>query len=71
MAAGAWGLAALVAANAGGQNGHVAVTAAVSGLYPAAVPLACGLLSGREHLTLRQILGIATVMTGIALINVA
>jgi drug/metabolite transporter (DMT)-like permease len=38
---------ALMSIAAGGQNGHVAVTAAVSGLYPA-VPLACGLLFGRE-----------------------
>jgi drug/metabolite transporter (DMT)-like permease len=61
---------ALMAMAAGGQAGHVAVTAAVSGLYPA-VPLACGLLSGRERLTLRQVLGIATVIAGIALINIA
>lgn len=61
---------ALMAIAAGGQNGHVAVTAAVSGLYPA-VPLAYGLLSGREYLTLRQLLAIATVMTGIVLINIA
>jgi drug/metabolite transporter (DMT)-like permease len=61
---------ALMAIAAGGQHGHVAVTAAISGLYPA-VPLACGLLSGRERLALRQILGVATVMAGIALVNIA
>jgi uncharacterized membrane protein len=61
---------ALMAIAAGGQAGHVAVTAAVSGLYPA-VPFACGLLSGRERLTLGQILGVAIVIAGIALMNIA
>jgi drug/metabolite transporter (DMT)-like permease len=61
---------ALMAIAAGGRDGHVAVTAAFSGLYPA-IPVACGLLSGRERLTGRQLLGIGSVLAGIALMNVA
>jgi hypothetical protein len=61
---------ALIAIAAGGQHGHLAITAAISRLYPA-VPLTCGLLSRHGHLTLHQILGIATVMAGVALINIA
>jgi drug/metabolite transporter (DMT)-like permease len=67
-AAGLCEAAALAAIAGGGQAGHLAVTSAAAGLYPA-VPLAAGRILGRERLALRQVAGIAIVTAGITLVS--
>ena len=69
-AAGLAEAAALLALARGGQQGEMAVTAAVSSLYPL-IPLAAGLLLFREHLTGRQVLGAGCIISGLVLIGVA
>ncbi len=69
-AAGLAEAAALLAFARGGQQGEMAVTAAVSSLYPL-IPLAAGLLLFREHLTRRQVLGAGCIISGLVLIGLA
>jgi drug/metabolite transporter (DMT)-like permease len=69
-AAGITETAALVALACGGQARQMALTGAISSLYPA-LPLAFGLVVYRERLSRRQVLGIAFVITGIILVTLA
>lgn len=69
-AAGLTEAAALLAFARGGQQGQMAVTAAVSSLYPL-IPLAAGLLLFREHLTGRQVLGAGCIISGLVMIGLA
>ena len=62
--------AALLALARGGQDGQIAVTAAVSNLYPV-IPLATGVLWFRERLTARQVLGAGIITAGSALLSIA
>ncbi len=62
--------AALLALARGGQDGQIAVTAAVSNLYPV-VPLAPGVLWFRERLTARQVLGAGIITAGLVLLSIA
>lgn len=72
MWAGAAGLTdavGLLAFSRGGQVGQVAVTAAVSSVYPV-IPLIAGILLFGEHLTRRQLTGVAAIIAGLILIGV-
>ena len=62
--------AALLALARGGQDGQIAVTAAVSNLYPV-IPLATGVLWFRERLTARQVPGAGIITAGSALLSIA
>jgi drug/metabolite transporter (DMT)-like permease len=73
----AWGavaglteVTALLAFSRGGQVGQVAVTAAVSSLYPA-LALAGGILLFRERLSGRQLLGVGCIAAGVVLLGLA
>jgi drug/metabolite transporter (DMT)-like permease len=71
MWAGAAGLtdaAGLLAFSRGGQVGQVAVTAAVSSVYPV-IPLVAGTLLFGEHLTRRQLAGVGAIISGLVLIG--
>ncbi len=59
---------ALAAFSRGGQAGQVAVTAAVSSLYPV-IPLAAGLVLFGERLRWRQVLGVACIVAGLVMIS--
>ena len=59
---------ALAAFSRGGQAGQVAVTAAVSSLYPI-MPLAAGLAVFHERLRGRQVLGVACIVAGLVMIG--
>jgi drug/metabolite transporter (DMT)-like permease len=52
----------------GGQAGQVAVTAAVSSVYPV-IPLVAGILLFGEQLTRRQLTGVAAIIAGLVLIG--
>src|SRR5271157_5017952 len=52
----------------GGQAGQVAVTAAVSSLYPI-IPLAAGLVVFHERLRWRQVLGVGCIVAGLVMIG--
>jgi drug/metabolite transporter (DMT)-like permease len=68
VAAGLTDLVALLAFARGGQTGQVAVTAAVSSVYPA-IPLLAGLIMFGERLGQRQLLGVSLIITGLVLIG--
>lgn len=61
---------ALAAFSRGGEIGQVAVTAAVSSIYPA-IPLAAGLLLFRERPASRQLVGIGAIVTGLVIISLS
>jgi drug/metabolite transporter (DMT)-like permease len=67
-AAGLTDAVGLLAFSRGGQAGQVAVTAAVSSLYPI-IPLAAGLAFFSERLTGRQVLGVASIVAGLVLLG--
>jgi uncharacterized membrane protein len=73
MWAGAAGLtevAALLAFARGGQVGEVAVTAAVSSLYPV-LALAGGIVIFRERLSGRQVVGVSCIAAGVVMLSMA
>lgn len=67
-AAGLTDAAGLLAFARGGQVGQVAVTAAVSSVYPV-IPLAAGLALFGERLRASQLLGVALVVAGLVLLG--
>jgi len=67
-AAGLTEAVALAAFSRGGQAGQVAVTAAVSSLYPI-IPLAAGRVVFHERLRWRQVLGVACIIAGLVMIS--
>jgi len=67
-AAGLTDVVGLLAFSRGGQAGQVAVTAAVSSVYPV-IPLVAGILLFGEQLTRRQLLGVAGIIAGLMLIG--
>jgi drug/metabolite transporter (DMT)-like permease len=67
-AAGLTEAVALAAFSRGGQAGQVAVTAAVSSLYPI-IPLAAGGVVFHERLRWRQVLGVACIIAGLVMIS--
>lgn len=68
VAAGLTDLVGLLAFSRGGQVGQVAVTAAVSSVYPA-IPLVAGLIMFGERLGRRQLLGVTLIIAGLVLIG--
>jgi drug/metabolite transporter (DMT)-like permease len=68
-AAGLTDAVGLLAFSRGGQVGQVAVTAAVSSVYPV-IPLVGGILLFGEHLTRRQLVGVAGIIVGLVLIGI-
>lgn len=68
-AAGLTDAVGLLAFSRGGQIGQVAVTAAVSSVYPV-IPLVAGILLFGEQLTRRQLAGVAAIIAGLVLIGV-
>jgi drug/metabolite transporter (DMT)-like permease len=58
----------LLAFSRGGQAGQVAVTAAVSSVFPV-IPLVAGVLLFGEHLTRRQLTGVSAIIAGLVLIG--
>ena len=67
-AAGLTEAVALAAFSLGGQAGSVAITAAVSSLYPA-IPIAAGLVLLHERLRGPQVLGVALIMAGLVMVS--
>jgi drug/metabolite transporter (DMT)-like permease len=67
-AAGLTDAVGLLAFSRGGQAGQVAVTAAVSSVYPV-IPLVGGVLLFGEHLTRRQLAGVVAIIAGLVLIG--
>jgi len=67
-AAGLTDAVGLLAFSQGGAAGQVAVTAAVSSVYPV-IPLVAGLLLFSEHLSRRQLIGVAGIIAGLVLIG--
>ena len=67
-AAGLTDAVGLLAFSRGGQVGQLAVTAAVSSVYPV-IPLVAGTLLFGEHLTPRQLAGVAGIIAGLVLIG--
>jgi drug/metabolite transporter (DMT)-like permease len=68
VAAGLTDVVGLLAFSRGGQAGQVAVTAAVSSVYPA-IPLLAGLIMFGERLGRWQLLGVILIITGLVLIG--
>jgi drug/metabolite transporter (DMT)-like permease len=68
-AAGLTDAVGLLAFSQGGAAGQVAVTAAVSSVYPV-IPLVAGVLLFGEHLTRRQLTGVTGIIAGLVLIGV-
>ena len=68
VAAGLTDVVGLLAFSRGGQAGQVAVTAAVSSVYPA-IPLVAGLIMFGERLGRRQLLGVTLIIAGLVLIG--
>lgn len=68
VAAGLTDVVGLLAFSRGGQAGQVAVTAAVSSVYPA-IPLLAGLVMFGERLSQRQLLGVTLIIAGLVLIG--
>jgi drug/metabolite transporter (DMT)-like permease len=58
----------LLAFSRGGAAGQVAVTAAVSSVYPV-IPLVAGVLLFSEQLSRRQLMGVAGIIAGLVLIG--
>jgi drug/metabolite transporter (DMT)-like permease len=69
-AAGLTDVAGLLAFSRGGSVGQVAVTAAVSSVYPA-IPLVAGLALFGERLSPRQFAGVGLIVAGLVLIGLA
>jgi drug/metabolite transporter (DMT)-like permease len=69
-AAGLTDVVGLLAFARGGQVGQVALTAAVSSIFPV-IPLVAGLFFFGEQLTTRQVAGVAAIITGLVLIGLA
>ena len=67
-AAGLTDVVGLLAFSRGGQAGQVAVTAAVSSVYPV-IPLVAGILLFGEQLTRRQLAGVVGIIAGLVLIG--
>ena len=67
-AAGLTDAVGLLAFSQGGHAGQVAVTAAVSSVYPV-IPLVGGVLLFGEHLTRRQLIGVTGIIAGLVLIG--
>lgn len=70
VGAGLTDVVGLLAFARGGQTGHVAVTAAVSSLYPA-IPLIAGLVMFGDRLSRRQLLGVILIITGLVLLGLS
>ncbi len=70
MAAGLTEAAALLAFSRGGQAGQVAITAAVSSLYPA-LALAAGIVMFRERLSRQQLVGVGCIAAGLIMLGLA
>jgi drug/metabolite transporter (DMT)-like permease len=68
VAAGLTDVVGLLGFARGGQAGQVAVTAAVSSVYPA-IPLVAGLILFGERLGRWQLLGVILIITGLVLIG--
>jgi len=68
VAAGLTDVVGLLAFSRGGQAGQVAVTAAVSSVYPA-IPLLAGLVMFGERLGRWQLLGVILIIAGLVLIG--
>jgi len=68
VAAGLTDVVGLLAFARGGQAGQVAVTAAVSSVYPA-IPLLAGLVMFGERLGRWQLLGVTLIIAGLVLIG--
>ena len=68
VAAGLTDVVGLLAFARGGQAGQVAVTAAVSSVYPA-IPLLAGLVLFGERLGRWQLVGVTLIITGLVLIG--
>jgi drug/metabolite transporter (DMT)-like permease len=69
-AAGLTDVVGLLAFSRGGAAGQVAVTAAVSSIYPA-IPLVAGLALFGERLSRRQLAGVSCIVAGLVLIGLA
>ncbi|HKR70538.1 MAG TPA: DMT family transporter [Streptosporangiaceae bacterium] len=67
-AAGLTDAVGLLAFSQGGAAGQVAVTAAVSSVYPV-IPLVAGVLLFSEQLSRRQLIGVAGIIAGLVLIG--
>ena len=67
-AAGLTDAVGLLAFSQGGGAGQVAVTAAVSSVYPV-IPLVGGVVLFSEHLTRRQLIGVGGIIAGLVLIG--
>ena len=67
-AAGLTDAAGLLGFARGGQVGQVAVTAAVSSVYPV-IPLLAGLVMFGERVSLRQLLGVILIIAGLVMIG--
>jgi drug/metabolite transporter (DMT)-like permease len=70
VVAGLTEVGALLAFSRGGQVGQVAVTAAVSSLYPA-LALAAGILMFGERLSGRQVIGVGCIGAGVVMLGLA
>ncbi len=68
MAAGLTETVALLAFSRGGQVGQVAITAAVSSLYPA-LALGAGIVLFRERLSGQQLVGVGCIATGLLVLG--
>jgi drug/metabolite transporter (DMT)-like permease len=68
VAAGLTEAVALAAFSLGGEAGQVAITAAVSSLYPA-IPLVAGAVLFHERLRGRQVMGVALIMAGLVMVG--
>lgn len=67
-AAGLTDVVGLLAFARGGQSGQVAVTAAVSSVFPA-IPLVAGLVMFGDRLSRRQLLGVTLIIAGLVMIG--
>jgi drug/metabolite transporter (DMT)-like permease len=67
-AAGLTDAVGLLAFSRGGQSGQVALTAAVSSVFPA-IPLVAGLVMFGERLGPRQLLGVTLIIAGLVMIG--
>ena len=67
-AAGLTDAVGLLAFSRGGQSGQVALTAAVSSVFPA-IPLAAGLVMFGERLGRQQLLGVTLIIAGLVMIG--
>jgi drug/metabolite transporter (DMT)-like permease len=68
VGAGLTEVVALLAFSRGGQVGQVAITAAVSSLYPA-LALGAGIVMFRERLSGQQLIGVGCIATGVVMLS--